>query len=153
MKDKLVLTWFEMRPACIFFFYKFQLISEIRSLSADCLPSLLGASACGVSASQLFGRSVAIFFHPIRITGKKLKNIIRCEITYSFFMKPFQLISEIRSLSADCLPNRIKASACGVSASQFFGRSVANFFDPFQVCCVRDAIPIPYCLKTVANGY
>ncbi|WP_249599058.1 hypothetical protein, partial [Peribacillus frigoritolerans] len=30
-----------------------------------------GASACGVSASQLFGRSVAIFFHPMRITGEK----------------------------------------------------------------------------------
>jgi hypothetical protein len=39
----------------------------------------------------------------------------------------FQLISEIRSLSADCLPSRIKASFCGVSASQFFGRSGANF--------------------------
>ncbi|WP_336862311.1 hypothetical protein [Peribacillus frigoritolerans] len=38
---------------------KFQLISKIRSLSADCLPSLLDASVCGVSASQLFGRSVA----------------------------------------------------------------------------------------------
>ena len=33
----------------------FQLISEIRSLSADCLPSLLDASVCGVSASRLFG--------------------------------------------------------------------------------------------------
>jgi hypothetical protein len=31
---------------------KFQLISEIRSLSADCLPSLLDASACGVSAAS-----------------------------------------------------------------------------------------------------
>jgi hypothetical protein len=47
------------------------LISEIRSLSADCLPSLLDASVCGVSASQFFGRSVANFFHPLRITGKK----------------------------------------------------------------------------------
>ncbi|MFE4241834.1 hypothetical protein [Peribacillus butanolivorans] len=47
---------------------KFQLISEIRSLSADCLPSLLAASVCGVSASQLFGRSVANFFHPMRIS-------------------------------------------------------------------------------------
>jgi hypothetical protein len=27
---------------------KFQLVSEIRSLSADCLPSLLDASVCGV---------------------------------------------------------------------------------------------------------
>jgi hypothetical protein len=48
----------------------FQLIPEIRSLSADCLPSLLGANACGVSASQLFGRSLANFFHPLRITVK-----------------------------------------------------------------------------------
>jgi hypothetical protein len=46
----------------------FQLISEIRSLSADSLPSLLDASVCGVSASQLFGRSVANFFHPLRIS-------------------------------------------------------------------------------------
>jgi hypothetical protein len=43
---------------------KLQLISEIRSLSANCLPSLLGTSACGVSASQLFGRSFANFFNP-----------------------------------------------------------------------------------------
>ncbi len=50
-----------------FFVLTFQLISEIRSLSADCLPSLLGASACGVSASQLFGRSVANFFNPMRV--------------------------------------------------------------------------------------
>ncbi|AZV62549.1 hypothetical protein DOZ91_19765 [Peribacillus frigoritolerans] len=52
----------------------FELISEIRSLSADCLPSLLGTSACGVLASQFFGRSVAYFFHPIRSTEKKLKG-------------------------------------------------------------------------------
>jgi hypothetical protein len=49
------------------------LISEIRSLSADCLPSLLDtslldASVCGVSASQLFGRSVADFFNLMRIS-------------------------------------------------------------------------------------
>ncbi|PCD06101.1 hypothetical protein CMV16_20370, partial [Peribacillus simplex] len=30
-------------------------LSEIRSLSSDFLPSLLGRSACGVSASQLLG--------------------------------------------------------------------------------------------------
>jgi len=35
-------------------------VLEIRSLSADCLPSV-----CGVSASQLFGRSVANFLNPI----------------------------------------------------------------------------------------
>jgi hypothetical protein len=46
----------------------FQLISEIRSLSADCLPSLLDASVCGVSASELFCRSVANFFHPLRVS-------------------------------------------------------------------------------------
>jgi hypothetical protein len=40
-------------PAVFFLFEKkIQLISEIRSLSADCLPSLLTASGCGVSASQ-----------------------------------------------------------------------------------------------------
>ncbi|PRS40498.1 hypothetical protein C6W19_07470 [Bacillus sp. RJGP41] len=53
------------------FLKKLHLISEIRSLSADCLPSRIQASACGVSASQLFGRSVANFFNPIRITRKK----------------------------------------------------------------------------------
>ncbi|PHD74637.1 hypothetical protein COF64_14410 [Bacillus sp. AFS043905] len=34
-------------------------------------PSLLDASVSGVSASQLFGRSIAYFFHPLRMTGKK----------------------------------------------------------------------------------
>jgi len=71
MKDKPVLNMVWNKRASIFFFYKFQLISEIRSLSADCLPSLLDASACGVLASQLFGRSVANFFHPLKITVKK----------------------------------------------------------------------------------
>jgi hypothetical protein len=47
------------------FYLKCPSISEIRSLSADCLPSLLDANVCGVSASQLFGRSVANFFNPI----------------------------------------------------------------------------------------
>jgi hypothetical protein len=56
------------------FLFQVQLISEIRSLSADCLPSLLDGSVCGVSASQLFGRSVANFFHPLRITGKNMKD-------------------------------------------------------------------------------
>jgi hypothetical protein len=38
-----------------------------------------------------------------------------------FFLEiSFQLIPETRSLSADCLPSHIKASACGVSASQHF---------------------------------
>ncbi len=76
-----------------FLLKKFQLISEIRSLSADCLPSLLGASACGVSASQLFGRSVANFFHPIRITGEKnikdklVLNMVRNETSLQFFLE------------------------------------------------------------------
>ncbi|MFK9117647.1 hypothetical protein ACJEBK_12280, partial [Peribacillus frigoritolerans] len=48
---------------------KIQLIEDIRSLSADCLPSLLDASVCGVSASQLFGRSVANFFNLDRISS------------------------------------------------------------------------------------
>jgi len=96
---------------------KLQLISEIRSLSADCLPSLLGASACGVSASQLFGRSVANFFNRIRITGKSMKdklilNMLRDKTNLP--LEKLQLISEIRSLSADSLPSPIKASTCGV---------------------------------------
>ncbi|MFS0669577.1 hypothetical protein AB1L12_16840 [Peribacillus frigoritolerans] len=49
----------------------FQLISEIRYLSADSLPSLLDESVCGVSSSQLFGRSVADFFNRLRIIVKK----------------------------------------------------------------------------------
>ncbi|WP_181762365.1 hypothetical protein, partial [Bacillus sp. B4EP4a] len=43
----------------------------IRSLSADCLPSLIKASAFGVLASQLFGRN---FFNPLRITVKNMKD-------------------------------------------------------------------------------
>ncbi|MFJ7853191.1 hypothetical protein ACIQX3_10470, partial [Peribacillus frigoritolerans] len=53
------------------FYLKCPSISEIPSLSADRLPSLLGASACGVLASQLFDRSVANFFYPMRVTGEK----------------------------------------------------------------------------------
>ncbi|MFD2002223.1 hypothetical protein ACFSE3_06630, partial [Peribacillus frigoritolerans] len=67
------------------------------------------ASACGVSASQLLGRSVAHFFHPVRINVKQIK--VTCSKTWfgmsslSFFLKiTFQLIPEIHSLSADCLP-------------------------------------------------
>ncbi|MDG4849156.1 hypothetical protein P8767_17740 [Peribacillus frigoritolerans] len=100
---------------------KFPLISEIRSLSPDCLLSLLDAGVCGVSASQLFGRSVANFFHPIRITVKKHEGysclvLDKYEESRSpavFFLLKFPLISEIRSLSADCLPSRIKVSVCG----------------------------------------
>jgi hypothetical protein len=36
------------------------------------------------------------------------------------------MISEIRSLSANCLPSRIKAKRLG---KQLFGRIVANFFN------------------------
>ncbi|WP_230134769.1 hypothetical protein [Peribacillus frigoritolerans] len=59
---------------CLTFTGQFRVASEIRSLSADCLPSILGASVSGVSASQFFGRSVAYFFHPLRMTGKNIKN-------------------------------------------------------------------------------
>ncbi|WP_278089458.1 hypothetical protein, partial [Peribacillus frigoritolerans] len=64
---------------------------EIRSLFADCLPSLLDASVCGVSASQLLGRCVAYFFHPLRITVKKTSRItlsyiwFEMSIAYGFF--------------------------------------------------------------------
>ncbi|WP_225989240.1 hypothetical protein, partial [Peribacillus frigoritolerans] len=51
-----------------------QSIPEIRSLSADCLPSLLNVNVSRVSASQLLGWSVANFFHPLRITVKNLKD-------------------------------------------------------------------------------
>ncbi|WP_206666433.1 hypothetical protein, partial [Peribacillus simplex] len=44
--------------------------------------------------------------------------------------KRSSLISEIRDLSADCLSSFLDASVCGVSASHFFGRSVAYFFNP-----------------------
>ncbi|MBT2669582.1 hypothetical protein J7E95_02085 [Streptomyces sp. ISL-14] len=61
--------------ACSYLFKKpFQLISEIRSLSADCLPSLIKVNVSGVSSSQLFGRSVANFFNPMGITLKKHKD-------------------------------------------------------------------------------
>ena len=81
------------KRVCLKFSYlKFQLISEIRSLSADCLPSLLDASVCGVSASQLFGRSVANFFNPLRIIVKKhednlVLNMVRDETSLQFFFK------------------------------------------------------------------
>ncbi|MCK2002749.1 hypothetical protein MZM54_15150, partial [[Brevibacterium] frigoritolerans] len=110
MKDKLILNM--LRDKTNLPLEKLQLISEIRSLSADCLPSLIKASACGVSASQLFSRSVANFFNPIRITGKSMKdklilNMLRDKTNLP--LEKLQLISEIRSLSADCLPSLIKA--------------------------------------------
>ena len=62
------------KKSVAYVFFNRQLISEFRSLSADCLPSLIKASACGVSASQFFGRIVAYFFHPLRSTGKNMKD-------------------------------------------------------------------------------
>ncbi|MGG3479420.1 hypothetical protein ABES21_18185, partial [Peribacillus frigoritolerans] len=44
--------------------------------------SLLDASVCGVSASQLFGRSVAYFFHPLRSTRKNMKDKL---VNYTWF--------------------------------------------------------------------
>ncbi|MFJ7931400.1 hypothetical protein, partial [Peribacillus sp. NPDC096448] len=119
-----------------FFLKKFQLISEIRSLSADWLPSLLTASGSGVLASQLFGRRVAHFFHPIRVTVKNMKDNLdskKSRLPAVFFLKKFQLISEIRSLSADWLPSPLTASGSGVLASQLFGRRVAHFLHPIRV--------------------
>ncbi|MFS0762627.1 MULTISPECIES: hypothetical protein [Peribacillus] len=49
------------------------LLSEIHSLS-HCQTSLIKASVCGVSVSQLFGRSVANFLNPVRIAVKNLKD-------------------------------------------------------------------------------
>ncbi|MGG3479541.1 hypothetical protein ABES21_18805 [Peribacillus frigoritolerans] len=46
-----------------------------------------------------------------KLVGNKSKNI--------------QSISEIRSLSVDRLPSRIKASSCGVVV----GRSITNFYN------------------------
>ena len=49
-------------------------------------------SACGVSARQYFGRSVAYFFHPMRITGEKnlkdnlVLNLVRDETGLHFFL-------------------------------------------------------------------
>ncbi|MCY9140929.1 hypothetical protein, partial [Peribacillus frigoritolerans] len=58
----------------------------------------------------LLGRSVAHFFHPLRITVKNyegspiLKLGSGCVQPSGFLKITFQLIPEIRSLSADCLP-------------------------------------------------
>jgi hypothetical protein len=49
-------------------------LSEIRSLSADFLPSHIKASASGVLVSQLFGRSVANLFNPMRLTVKNFND-------------------------------------------------------------------------------
>jgi hypothetical protein len=74
---------FEEKRVCLRFFQRtFQLMSETRSLSADWPPSFLTASGCGVSASQIFGRSVTAFFHPTRV-HKTIKNHI--ELVYLQF--------------------------------------------------------------------
>ncbi|MGG1482894.1 hypothetical protein ABEI56_02220 [Peribacillus castrilensis] len=67
-------SFFERFMEVEFIIRMIQLIPEIRSLSADCLPSRIKASVCGVSASQLFGRSVAHFFHPLRNTVKNYEE-------------------------------------------------------------------------------
>ncbi|MBR8644122.1 hypothetical protein KEH51_03840 [[Brevibacterium] frigoritolerans] len=118
------------------FLFKIPLIFETLPLSTDCLLSLIKACACGVSTTQLFGRSVASL-HSNKDYRKNLKdklvlNIFGMRPAYSFSKKTFQLISEIRSLSADCLPSLLDASVCGVSASQLFGRSVAHLFHPLR---------------------
>ena len=72
--------------ASVFSLNKFQLISEIRSLSADCLPSRIKASACRVSARQYFGWSVAYFFHQVKnLKDKLVSNMVRDETCSSFF--------------------------------------------------------------------
>ncbi|WP_230137414.1 hypothetical protein [Peribacillus frigoritolerans] len=73
LKDKLVLNIIRCEISLQFFPENIPADFRFRSLSGD-LPSLLTASGCRVSASQFFGRSVAIFFHPMRITGEKLKG-------------------------------------------------------------------------------
>jgi hypothetical protein len=88
----------------------FQLIPEIRSLSADCIPKPPQRRRLGVSASQLLGRSVANFFHPLRSNVKHnqglpvLKFGSGCVQPIGFLKITFQLISEIllpfRRLSA-----------------------------------------------------
>ncbi|MCU6602884.1 hypothetical protein OCO53_20815, partial [Peribacillus frigoritolerans] len=55
---------------CLQFLFKNVPIDFRNPLPADCLPGHRTASGCGVLASQLFGRSVANFFNPIRITVK-----------------------------------------------------------------------------------
>ncbi|MES9739451.1 hypothetical protein ABWK46_19285 [Peribacillus frigoritolerans] len=42
-------------------------------------------------------------------------------------MRKLELISEIRSLSADCLPSRIKARTFGVSAASYPAVALRKF--------------------------
>ncbi|MFS0670037.1 hypothetical protein AB1L12_19215, partial [Peribacillus frigoritolerans] len=68
-------------PAYGFFLnISFQSIPEIRSLSAVCLPSLLDVNVSGISASQLLGRSVANFLHPLWVTVKKPQGSPRLKL-------------------------------------------------------------------------
>jgi hypothetical protein len=64
---------FEEKRVCLLFYGENYRISEILSLSSDCLPSRIKASVCGVSASQLFGRGVANSFNPLSL-AKTVKN-------------------------------------------------------------------------------
>ncbi|KOR80668.1 hypothetical protein AM232_21065 [Bacillus sp. FJAT-21352] len=74
----------------------------------------------------------------MRIIGEKnlkdklVSNIIRCEISLQFVLEIFT--ADFRNpLPFRRLAAKIKASACGVSARQFFGRSVAYFFHPMRI--------------------
>ncbi|WP_440970400.1 hypothetical protein ACSS6N_25900 [Peribacillus frigoritolerans] len=60
----------EEKPVCLQFLFKNIPIDIRNPLPADSLPGHLTASGCGVLASQLFGRNIANFFNPIRITVK-----------------------------------------------------------------------------------
>ncbi|MEI2470758.1 hypothetical protein V8V75_14450, partial [Peribacillus frigoritolerans] len=55
-------------------------------------PSLLDVSVSGVSASQFFGRSVAYFFHPLRMTGKNMKDILVLNRVWNKTSQPFFLL-------------------------------------------------------------
>jgi hypothetical protein len=63
-----ILKYFKLQPK------NFQLISEIRIPFRRLSAKPHQSKPFGVLASQLFGRSVAYFFHPLRSTGEKLKG-------------------------------------------------------------------------------
>ncbi|MGE7182455.1 hypothetical protein ACQKKK_00365 [Peribacillus sp. NPDC006672] len=91
MKDKLVLNRVRNETGLPFFLFKipvnFRNPPPFRRLSVKPHQSKL----LWVSASQLFGRSVAHFFHPLRSTGKNMKdklvlNMVRDEPGLQFFL-------------------------------------------------------------------
>jgi hypothetical protein len=90
LKDKLVSNIIRDELSLQFFQENIPADFRIPLPSVDCMLSLLGTSTCGFSASQFSGRSVAYFFHPMRITGEKnlkdklVSNIIRDEISLQF---------------------------------------------------------------------